>query len=130
MTGHPAPARPRRRILIVDDIPQVRQALRLLLDLSSRVEVVGEAANGLEAVLQAEALLPDAILMDLEMPALDGFEAARRIKARRPGCRVIALSVHSYPLARQKAAQAGMDGFVEKGAPLAEILRLIEAGEN
>ncbi len=116
------------RILIVDDNPRVRQSLRLLLELSGEVEVAGEAASGAEAIAQAELLHPLVILMDLVMPgepAMDGFEATRQIKSRLPDCRVIAFSVHSYPAARQKASQAGMDGLIEKGAPLAEILERI-----
>ena len=112
-------------VLIVDDVQQVRQDLRLLLELSGEVVVVGEAANGREAITQAEALRPQVILMDLEMPEMDGFEAARRITACFPGCQVIALSVHSYPQARQLAINSGMEGFIEKGAPLAEIVDMI-----
>ncbi len=111
------------RVLIVDDVPQVRQDLRLLLELSGEVDVVGEAANGQEAIRQAEVLQPDAVLMDLEMPVINGYEATRQIKARWPGCRVIAFSVHSYPQARQKASRAGADDFLEKGAPLCQILQ-------
>jgi CheY-like chemotaxis protein len=87
--------------------------------------VVGEAPGGAAAVAQVEALQPDVILMDLAMPVMDGFEATRQIKARWPGCRVIAFSVHSYPQARQKARQAGVDDFIEKGASLQEIVRKI-----
>ncbi len=131
ITGPSTPAHRPIRILIVDDTPQVRQALRLLLELSGEVEVAGEAASGAEAIANAELLHPPVILMDLVMPgepgspAMDGFEAARQIKARLPDCRVIAFSVHSAPEARQRASQAGMDGLIEKGAPLAEILRWI-----
>jgi DNA-binding NarL/FixJ family response regulator len=110
------------RVLIVDDAPQVRQDLHLLLDLSGEVEVVGEAADGREALSLTEALQPDAVLMDLEMPRMDGYEATRTIKVRWPDCRVIAFSVHAYPEARQRAARAGLDDFVEKGASLCQIL--------
>jgi DNA-binding NarL/FixJ family response regulator len=116
------------RVLIVDDMPQVRQELGLLLRLSGELEVAGEAANGREAVALAAALCPDVVLMDLEMPVLDGFQAARQIKAGQPACRVIAFSVYSYPLARQKASQAGMDDFIEKGAPLHVILQALKCG--
>jgi DNA-binding NarL/FixJ family response regulator len=89
------------------------------------VEVVGEAANGLEAIRQVAALSPDVVLLDLEMPVLDGYQAAQEIKTRWPGCRVVALSVHSYIAARQAAALAGVDDFIEKGAPFDEILQKI-----
>ena len=110
------------RLLIVDDNPQVRRDLHLLLGLNAGLDIVGEAANGLEAVQQAARLNPDAVLLDLEMPVLDGYQAAHQIKSLRPAPRVVALSVHSYRSAREKAAQAGVDEFIEKGAPLGEIL--------
>lgn len=123
--GTPSP-KPRPRILIVDDSAKVRQDLGLLFQLSGEVEVVGEAANGRDAAALALELNPDAVLMDLEMPVMDGYEATRLIKAGRPASRVIAFSVHTYPLARQKASQAGADEFVEKGAPLDAILRALK----
>ena len=69
-----------QRILIVDDNPQVRRELRTLLPLAGDLEVVGEAADGAEAIRLAEALRPHVILLDLQMPVLDGYAAARRIK--------------------------------------------------
>lgn len=116
---------PACRLLIVDDVSQVRAELRILLDLAGGLEIVGEAANGLEAILQAQATCPDVILMDLEMPVMDGFTAARRIKALLPGCRVIALTVHDYPTAQEMARQAGIDALVVKGASLASLLDVI-----
>ena len=113
------------RVLIVDDMPQVRQELRLLLSLTGDLEVVGEAANGAEAIGQAEALRPDAVVLDLEMPVMDGYAAARQIKARCPACRVIALTVHDYEAARQRAFQAGVDIFMVKGAPVAALVQAI-----
>ncbi len=115
------------RLLIVDDVSDVRRDLRLLFTLSGTLDVVGEAANGRQAVEQVEALWPDVVLLDLEMPVMDGYEATRQIKARHPGCRVVAFSVHTYDAARQKAARAGVDEFVEKGASLNEILQKIGA---
>ncbi len=113
------------KILVVDDMAQVRRDLRTLLELSGSVAVAGEAADGQEAIAQVERLRPDVVLMDLEMPVLDGYEATRHIKTYFPGCRVIALSVHSYAQARHKASLAGVDGFIEKGIPLPEILHTI-----
>ena len=127
MTTQPllTPPQPQLRLLIVDDVAEVRRDLRLLFTLSGALEVAGEAANGLEALQQVDALQPDVVLLDLEMPVMDGYEAARQIKARWPACRVVAFSVHSYCAARQKADQAGVDEFIEKGAPLNEILQKI-----
>jgi DNA-binding NarL/FixJ family response regulator len=125
MTISPSPSGRLVRVLIVDDMPQVWQDLGLLLTLTGQVEVVGDAANGLEAIRQVAALSPDVVLLDLAMPVLDGYAAAREIKARWPGCRVVALSVHSYLAARQAAALSGVDDFIEKGAPVGEILQKI-----
>lgn len=114
-----------QRILVVDDNAEVRRELRTLLPLAGDLEVVGEAADGLEAVRLVEALRPHAILLDLHMPVLDGCEAARRIKDRWPACRVIALTVHDDQTTRQKARQAGVDVFLVKGAPLAALVDAI-----
>ncbi len=122
--GSPSSSNPHRpRVLIVDDMPQVRQELRLLLSLTGELEIVGEAANGAEAIGQAEALRPDAVVLDLEMPIMDGYTAARRIKAQWPACRVIALTVHDGEAERQRAAQAGVDAFITKGAPVETLVK-------
>jgi DNA-binding NarL/FixJ family response regulator len=113
------------KVLIVDDVPQVRRELGNILPLVGDIEIVGEAANGCEAISKAEALRPQVILMDLEMPVMDGYEATRQIKAQCPASRVIALSVHAYEAARHKAAQAGVDGFIVKGAPVETLVRAI-----
>jgi CheY-like chemotaxis protein len=83
------------RILIVDDKEQVRRDLRTALGLMEGLEIVGEAADGIEAVHQAETLKPDVVLMDLKMPRMDGFEAARQIKDRHLVRGIVALL--SYP---------------------------------
>ena len=80
----PPPASQRLRLLIVDDNPYVRRDLHFLLELSGTVDVVGEASNGLEAIARVDALSPDAILLDLEMPVMDGYSAAKEIKTRWP----------------------------------------------
>jgi len=115
----------RLRILIVDDMPQVRQELCLLLPLASELEVVGEAANGLEAISQVERLHPDAVVLDLEMPVMDGYEAAHRIKSRWPACWVVVLSIHVGEAERQKAALAGADAFLVKGTPIEDLVKAI-----
>jgi two-component system, NarL family, response regulator LiaR len=115
------------RLLIVDDIPQVREDLRTLLTLASDIEVVGLAADGSDAIRQASASRPEVVLMDLEMPTLDGYEATRQIKSQNPACRVIALTIHDYREAREKAAQAGVDAYIVKGAPLETLVQAISA---
>ncbi len=109
------------RVLIVDDLPQVREGLATMLKLAARkisptIEVIGEAQNGSEAVRQALALHPDVVLMDLEMPIMDGYEATRRIKTEQPAPRVVILSIHAEPEVKQRIRAAGADDFIEKGA--------------
>jgi two-component system nitrate/nitrite response regulator NarL len=118
------------RVLIVDDLPQVRQGLASMLHLAARrtkskIEVTGEAQNGMEAIQQARALDPDVILMDLEMPILDGYEATRQIKVESPRRRVIILSIHSGAKEQMRAREAGADGFVAKGARYQELINAI-----
>jgi DNA-binding NarL/FixJ family response regulator len=119
------------RVLIVDDKTQVRRELGRVLALAGEaagqpVEVVGEAANGQEAVQQVATLQPDVVLMDLAMPVLDGFAATRAIKAACPAVRVVVLTVLDYRAAGEKAIQAGADDFIEKGASVAEIFQSIK----
>ncbi len=113
------------RLLIVDDVAQVRQDLRTALALAGGIDVVGEAADGLEAVELAARLRPDVVLMDLAMPVMDGCEAARRIKEARPSCRVVVLTVHGDEEIRQRAFRAGTDDFVVKGAALETLVRAV-----
>jgi DNA-binding NarL/FixJ family response regulator len=118
------------RVLIVDDVARVRQDLRTVLTLAGDIQIVGEAADGLAAVRQAQALRPDVVLLDLEMPVLDGCEAARQIKAVCPSCRVVALTVHDYETARERAFRAGMDDFVVKGAPVETLVQAIRQSKE
>jgi DNA-binding NarL/FixJ family response regulator len=118
------------RVLIVDDMAQVRRDLRTVLPLAGQaaglpLEIVGEAGNGQEAIQRVSALQPDVVLMDLEMPVMDGYQATHEIKTRYPSCRVIALTMHGYEAARQKAVQAGVDVFIVKGAPVETLVQAI-----
>ena len=120
------------KLLIVDDMPQVRHDLRTVLPLAGEaaglpIEIVGEAGDGLEAIQQAGALRPQIILMDLEMPQMDGDCATREIKALYPGIKVLVLTVHNTQNDRKKAHQAGADGFIEKGALVTEIINQIQS---
>ena len=113
------------RMLIVDDVAQVRQDLRMLISLSCDVEVVGEAANGLEAVSLVKGLQPDVVLMDLEMPVMDGYRATEQIKQLLSSYRVVALTVHGYEEARRKALRAGVDAFIVKGETVENLVKAI-----
>jgi DNA-binding NarL/FixJ family response regulator len=118
------------RVLLVDNAAHVRSELRQLLELSGKVQVVGEAADGLEAIRLAVELTPEVIVMDLEMPNLDGFEATRRIKAQQSTIRVVILSVHSKPGDIERCLLAGADGFVIKGADYTILLNTILAKDR
>ncbi len=113
------------RLLLVDDMPQVRRDLRQLLELTGLVEIVGEAGDGLEAVRLAEVLAPEAVVMDLGMPGLNGYQATRRIKSQSANVRVIILSVHGGPEEVERARAAGADGFIVKGANFETLMRAI-----
>ena len=112
------------RVLIVDDMEQVRNDLRTALTLTGQIEVIAEAPDGRDAVRLTKSLHADVVLMDLEMPVLDGYEATRQIKAES-SCRVVALTVHGYDEARQKAYQSGVDAFLIKGEPVETIVQTI-----
>jgi PAS domain S-box-containing protein len=103
------------RILIVDDHAAVRKAFRELLEERSELRVVGEAANGLEAIAEARALRPDVILMDISMPGMDGVEATRRIRAELPYIEILGLSTHLRGDGQHAIEQAGGAGFFTKG---------------
>jgi DNA-binding NarL/FixJ family response regulator len=115
----------RRRILLVDDSAQVRQELRTLLPLAGNIEIVGEAADGREAIRLAQALQPEVVLMDLEMPILDGYQATLQIKAICPACRVVALTVYGDPASRNQATEAGVDVFLVKGVSVETLVQAV-----
>jgi DNA-binding NarL/FixJ family response regulator len=114
-----------KRLLIVDDKKQVRQDLRTALALADEIEILGEATNGLESIRLVEVLRPDVVLLDLEMPIMDGYDTASAIKSHSPSCRVIVLTIHDYPAARLKAHQAGADSFIVKGSSVEQLIRAI-----
>ncbi|MCL4264892.1 MAG: response regulator transcription factor [Anaerolineae bacterium] len=118
------------RVLIADDRQQVRQELRAILPLAGDIEVVGEAADGLEAVQLATALQPQAALLDLQMPVMDGCQAAAQIKASCPACRIVALTIHGDETTGRRAAEAGFDAFIVKGAPISALIEALGQNEE
>ena len=115
------------RILIVDDHGVVRQGLRMYLALDPELEVVGEAANGEEAVRLAHKLAPDVMLMDLLMPVMDGIAATAAIRRELPGVEVIALTSVLEDSAVYGAMRAGAIGYLLKDTEADELCRAIKA---
>src|SRR5262249_14639869 len=103
------------RILIVDDHAAMRKALRGLLQARAELQVVGEAANGLDAIAEARAHQPDVILMDVSMPEMDGVEATRRIHAELPSIQILGLSMQLRTDVPHAIERAGARGFFTKG---------------
>ena len=103
-----------RRVLLVDDHAMVRQGLRAILDHYPDLLIIGEAADGREAVSIAKKRAPDVIVMDINMPRMDGIEATKRIKKDRPETVVIAVSINDTPHLRASMQQAGASAFVSK----------------
>ena len=119
------------RILLADDHPVVRDGLAAMLATQPDFAVVGEAGTGAEAVAEAARLRPDVVLMDLEMPALDGIEAIRLLRAADPDVQVVVLTAFDTDERIVGALQAGAQGYLLKGAPRAEIfaaIRTVSAG--
>lgn len=123
----------RIKILLVDDQPLFREGLRTLLSVHLDFEVVGEAANGEEAIKLARSLLPLVVLMDLQMPVLDGVAATRRLHEEQPDCRVIVLTTFDDDEMVFDGLRAGAVGYLLKDAPsekLAEAIRVAARGET
>lgn len=115
------------RILLADDHPVVRDGLAAMLGTQPDFQVIGEAGTGAEAVAEAARLRPDVVLMDLEMPSLDGIEAIRRLRAADPAIQVVVLTAFDTDERILGALQAGAQGYLLKGAPRAEIFAAIRA---
>jgi len=115
------------RVLIVDDHAVVREGLRTFLELQDGIAVAGEAADGEQAIMQAEALAPDVVLMDLVMPRLDGVGAMRELRRRMPQTRVIVLTSFAEDERLLPAIQAGAAGYLLKNVAPAELARAVRA---
>ena len=121
------------KILLVDDQPLFREGLRTLLSVHPEFQVVGEAGNGAEALRLARSLFPLVVLMDLQMPVLDGVAATRRLHEEQPNCRVIVLTTFDDDELVFDGLRAGAVGYLLKDAPsekLAEAIRVAARGET
>lgn len=113
------------RLLIADDHPVVRDGLMAILSTQADFVVIGEAGDGLEAVALAAQLKPDVLLLDLEMPRLDGVETLRRLRAQDPAVRVIVFTAFDTDERILTAVQAGAQGYLLKGVPRDELFAAI-----
>ena len=115
-------------VLIADDAPVSRRALRAVVGLRSRFEVIGEAADGEQAIEAVERLQPAIVIMDARMPRIDGVVATAHIKSRWPAVRII---VHSQADdVCESALAAGADAFIAKGSPVQDLLTALEASAD
>ncbi|MBZ0286694.1 MAG: response regulator transcription factor, partial [Anaerolineae bacterium] len=115
------------RVLLADDQALFREALHILLAAQPDIEVVGEAGNGEEALRLVAEKQPDVVLMDLQMPVLNGVAATRRIHAEFPACRVIALTTYDDDEYVFEGLRAGAIGYLLKDAPAQKLMEAIQA---
>ncbi len=121
------------RVLLAEDQGMVRGALATLLNLEDDIEVVGEAANGEEALAVAERTRPDVALLDIEMPGKDGIATAAALRTALPDCRVVMVTTFGRPGYLRRAMEAGASAFLVKDSPAAELagaIRRVLAGER
>jgi DNA-binding NarL/FixJ family response regulator len=116
--GHPA------RVLIADDHEAMRRGLKAAMS-SAGLQVCGEAANGREAVERTIELKPDLIILDLTMPVMGGFDAAREIRKKAPSVKVVVFTMHDSQQVRDETVRIGVHGLAVKSEPLAKLLGAI-----
>lgn len=117
----------RIRVLLVDDHTLMRQGLRAILEQEKDLRIVGEAADGREALRRVTKLKPDVVVVDISMPKVNGIEATRRILAARPSTRIVALSMHDGEDYVEQILRAGATGYVLKDAPARDLVAAIRA---
>ena len=115
------------RVLVVDDHPVVRSGLRALLEAQDDLEVVGEAADGAQALVAVAADPPDVVLVDLRMPRLDGVALIERLRERHPTVRALVLTTYDADADIVRAVEAGATGYLLKDAPREELFRAVRA---
>ena len=127
-TGDTAPSSQKTfTVLLVDDHAMMRQGLRSVLEAHADIQIVGEASDGHEAVIMANTLRPAVVIMDINMPRLNGIEATAQIKAQYPDIRVIGLSVNAGPNNKEAMLKAGADMLLTKEAAVEELYRGIQS---
>lgn len=118
------------RVLLADDHSAIRASLRLLVDSESDMSVIGEASNGQEAVALTAQLHPDVVLMDVNMPTMNGLEALRELSTRMPQSRIVVLTMFDLDSYLYEALRAGASGFLLKNSPPADVLHAIRVAHE
>jgi DNA-binding NarL/FixJ family response regulator len=117
---------PIARILIADDSDDLRRALRIALETHPRYKVSGKAASGAEAVAKVRKLQPDLVILDLQMPDMNGFEAARQIFEFAPSTPILMYSMHCSTQHLQEAHKIGIRGYIQKGSGFQTLFEAVE----
>ena len=117
-------------IVIADDQPAVREGLRMRLALEADMQIVGEAQDGNEALDVVPRLRPDIVIMDMEMPNMDGLTATKELQSLAPDSRLVILTIHDDEATRKQARNAGAAAFVSKHADEIVLLNTIRALTN
>ncbi len=115
------------KVLVVDDHPVVRKGLQICLGRQEHMQIVGEAADGAEALLKTRQLAPDLVLLDIDLPRMNGLTVTEVLRKEMPKTKVLVLSVHSNKEYIFRIIEAGAHGYVSKGAPPEELVRAIES---
>ncbi|HPD41213.1 MAG TPA: response regulator [Anaerolineae bacterium] len=128
--SRPATPNAMMRVLIADDAPETRRSIELILSLAPDVELVGSAANGREAVALAAAQRPDIALVDVNMPEMNGIEAIRQMRARRPELVCIIISAEKDALTLKQAVDAGIAAYLIKPFTAEDVLSILEKSRS
>jgi DNA-binding NarL/FixJ family response regulator len=118
---------PRIRVLLADDNPTIRKMVRSTLQRETHIEICGEATNGAEAVEQAKQIMPDVTVLNITMPVLNGFDAAREIKKHVPQSAIVILSTHVDKFFLEEAKKIGVRAYVSKSKVGDALIAAIEA---
>lgn len=118
------------KVLVCDDHALFREGVKTILDRASDIEVIGEAADGIQAVELARKLRPDVVLMDISMPGLRGFDAVRRIRKRRPEVKILMLTIYDDEDVVARCMEAGASGYLVKDSPPSQLIYAIQSAAS